>query len=90
MSRRRATSQSGLSEAEELQAWDSLFRFGQDYFSALAVLGCPSWHADRAGFHRWIEREAPIAWKRLGSAFMFSWRPDSGHPRPWAEEHLIR
>lgn len=87
MSRPRR-SETGLTIEEELRAWDCVFRFGRDYFHDLPRGGIIEGKFSPSSPDH-IAR-ARSAWSRLRDSFLSTWRPDSGHPRPWAEEEFGR
>ncbi len=70
---KRRAAKRRLSEAEELAAWDILFRDGFDYFG-------------ETGFATDAEaREAAReVWPRLGAAFLAAYEASPGVSPPWA------
>ena len=80
MSRRARNSQS--IEAE-LEAWETTFAFGHDFFHDLKY---------RLGLDlsccQAVQEAAAAAWRRLGASFMTSWEPTPDRPQPWALEQF--
>jgi hypothetical protein len=71
--RRAVKGRRRMSEAEELAAWDTLFRDGFDFFGET---GLPN---DAAA------REAACeVWPRLGTAFLTAYEANPGVSPPWA------
>ncbi|WP_167458633.1 hypothetical protein [Mesorhizobium kowhaii] len=65
-----------IGSAAELAAWSDAFTCEFDFFNDLEPFGL---FTDAE-----VKAAAPEAWKRLGGAFLASWKPTDTRETPWA------
>jgi hypothetical protein len=72
--------------AEEVAAWDAVFRFGRDFWGELRAFGTVT-----VSPHGQVSpNDLAEAWERLGPAFLATWTPEPRRPEPWVVTALAQ